>query len=117
MLCFLLTVNAPSRYASYYESILLGQYNQLYKKGREIEHYRLLAEDSAHQTWEQGLVFLGQQVQSLVLEITALRARVAELERQLGGQVGEGGRGTLYSDDVWCSSRRTCVCVCAHVCV
>lgn len=95
------------RYASYYESILLSQYNQLYQKGREIEHYRSLAGASAHQTWEEGLVFLGGQVQGMVLEITALRAHVRELERQVVGQVGNGVRG----------GRTNNLCVCVCVCI
>eukprot|EP00731_Ephydatia_muelleri_P000295 Em0001g295a len=70
-------------YASYYEAILKGQYHQIYLKNQEVEHYQWLAEANAKRTKQEDLVFMSEHTQSLILEITALRARVLELEDDL----------------------------------
>ncbi len=60
-------------------------------------------------------MFLGEQVQGLVLEITALRARVAELERELVGQVGSVCVRVCACACVRARVRvRVCVCVCVR---
>ena len=55
------------RYASYYEALLRSQYNQLYQKNQEVEHFRTLAEVNARHTKEEALVFLGDHTHSLIL--------------------------------------------------
>ena len=55
------------RYASYYEALLRSQYNQLYQKNQEVEHYRTLAEAIAQHTKEEALVFMGDHTHSLIL--------------------------------------------------
>ena len=70
-------------YASYYEAILKSQYHQIYLKNQEVEHYQWLAEANAKRTKQEDLLFMSEHTQSLILEITALRARVLELEDDL----------------------------------
>lgn len=73
-------------YASYYEAILRGQYHNLYLKEQEVEQSRSLAQQRAADDTGELLVFASLQTHSLILEVTALRAKIAELEQRLSSQ-------------------------------
>ena len=54
---------------------------------QEIAHYKWLLENHTHQSREENMLFVGEQTQSLVMEVTALRSKVADLHQQLGKKV------------------------------
>ena len=54
---------------------------------QEISHYKWLLENHAHQSREENMLFVGEQTQSLVMEVTALRCKVADLHQQLHKKV------------------------------
>ncbi|XP_065909526.1 uncharacterized protein [Dysidea avara] len=73
-------------YASYYEAILRGQYHHLYLKEQEVEHCRHLARLRAADDVGELLMFASAQTHNLILEVTALRAKIAELHLKLSSQ-------------------------------
>ena len=62
-----------------------------------MEHYKDLADRMARQTREEGLVFMGQHTQGLVMEVTALRTKLARLRQSYGERL-EGLRKEVLSE-------------------
>lgn len=54
---------------------------------QDISHYKWLLESRAREAKEENLLFVGEQTQSLVMELTALRCKVSDLHQQLDKQV------------------------------
>jgi hypothetical protein len=74
------------RYSGHYEGLVRSLYSQLYQRDRQIDMWRERAESVARDNHTLALVTAGELTHSSLLELTALRVRIKELENQLQTQ-------------------------------
>ncbi|CAH8539605.1 unnamed protein product [Dicrocoelium dendriticum] len=71
-------------YSMYYENLLKNQHGLLYAKEREIEGLKEMLRQKDLETSVTVQFQMSEQVHNLLLEVTALRAKIAELEELNG---------------------------------
>jgi hypothetical protein len=70
-------------FSTFYEGMLNHLYISQHHREQELDHYKAVATSKVYQSREEAIVLLAEQTEELVLEITALRNRVRELEEEL----------------------------------